>query len=75
MDKNFSRFGIKPRIDTSKSLNDIEKDLIRYKKTKQWKDDDQLTRYTNIKILSKDTIWNILQDSEVNGIALYKIAK
>jgi len=41
-------FGIKPRIDVRKSLEEIEKDLIKLKKTKQWKDEDNRTRFTNL---------------------------
>jgi hypothetical protein len=55
-------FGIRPRIDVRKSLEGIEEDLIKLKKTKQWLDADDQTRFTNLRFISKDTILDMVND-------------
>jgi hypothetical protein len=55
-------FGIRPRIDVRKSLEGIEEDLIKLKKTKQWLDADDQTRFTNLRFISKNTILDMVND-------------
>lgn len=44
------------------------------KKTKQWIDEDGVTRFTKLKFLSKGLISEILEDYSVYGLPYYKIA-
>ena len=67
-------FGIRPRIDVRKSLEGIEEDLIKLKKTKQWLDEDDQTRFTNLRFISKETLVDMSEDFN-EGLAYINMAK
>ncbi len=55
-------------------MKEIADDLVKYKKTKEWKDDDNLTRFTKLRIITKNQLFNIIQDYDDN-VAMIKLAK
>lgn len=60
-DKNYARldykinadFNLKPLIDMNKSVVEIVKKCRELKRTKEWKDQDETIRYSNVHLISK----------------------
>ena len=50
---NGYRFGMKPEIDPSKNIQEITKDLRKYKDIDEWVDEDGTRRYSRLRIITK----------------------
>lgn len=55
------KISAKPQIDISQPMDEIEKELRMFKKTKEWTDEDGLIRYTTLPIITKKKIIDMMQ--------------
>ena len=74
MEKGVLSFNIKPQIDLSQRLDVIANQLKQHKKISEWTDEDEKTRYTKFKIISKVLIKEMIYNYN-NGVPVTTLTK